>query len=117
MDEFETMARELYEAPITLAQFDKAYELVYPKPDKDSKAAITKWDKQFDLTRALYVSSPTNANITGTKWGALNALTERIDWFRNGDKPMTEGLAAAASGFETGIQQEKARILEVVSAL
>lgn len=117
MDEFETMARELYETPITLAQFDKAYETIYPKPDKDSKAAITKWDKQFDLTRALYVSSPTNANITGTKWGALNALTERIDWFRNGDKPMTEGLAAAASGFETGIQQEKARILEVVSAI
>ena len=117
MDEFEIMARELYEAPITTAQFDKAYATIYPAPKAESKAALTKWEKQFDLTKGLYVSGATNANITGTKWGALNALTERIDWYRNGDNEMTEGLSAAASGFETGIQQEKARILEVVQAL
>ena len=116
MDKFEDMARELYQTPITDAQFDKLFEMVYPKPD-DSKTALTAWDRKFDLTRGLYLSSPTNANITGTKWGALNAMTERIDWYRNGDKPMTEGLSAAASGFETGIQQEKARILEAVHAL
>ena len=117
MDNFEVMARDLFASPITTAEFDKAYELIYPKPDADAKSSLTRWNKQFDLTRGLYLSSPTNANITGTKWGALNALTERIDWFRNGDKPMTEGLSASASGFETAVQQEKARILEVVRAI
>lgn len=118
LDEFEVIARGLYETPITNAQFDKVFETVYPKPADDAKANVrTLWEKKFDIARGLYVSSPTNANITGTKWGALNALTERIDWYRNGDNPMTEGLAASASGFETSVQQEKARILEAVMAL
>lgn len=116
LDEFEIMARELYETSITDAQFDKMYEMVYPKPADDKKSSLTLWQNKFDLTRGLYLSSSTNANITGTKWGALNAMTERIDWYRNGDKPMTEGLAASASGLETAVQQEKARILEVVRA-
>jgi len=117
LDEFDAIAQNLYQTPITTAQFDKVFETIYPKPEDDKKAQLTKWESKFDLTRGLYISSPTNANITGTKWGALNALTERIDWYRNGDNPMTEGMAVAASGFETGIQQEKARILEAVMAL
>lgn len=116
LDEFEVMAKELSHASITSNDFDKMYEMVYPKPADDAKASLSKWNDKFDLTRGLYLSSNTNANITGTKWGALNAMTERIDWYRAGDKPITEGLAAAASGFETGIQQEKARILQVVQA-
>lgn len=114
LDQFDALAEELYQTPITLDQFDKAYAQVYAKPDDNSKAAMTKWTEKFDLTRGLYLASPTNRNITGTKWGALNAMTERIDWFRNGDKPISEGIAASASGFETAIQQEKAAILQAV---
>jgi len=114
VDDFSRMANELYESSLTNAQFDKIFETLYPKPADDAKASLTKWNEKFDITRGLYVSGATNANITGTKWGALNALTERIYWYRG--KTMTEGLAVAASGFETGIQQEKARILEVVSS-
>ena len=117
MDEFSIMANELYQQEITNQKFDEIYATIYPKPADDAKASLTRWNQNFDLTRGLYLSAETNANITGTKWGALNALTERIDWYRNGDKPMTEGLSASASGFETSIQQEKARILEVVSAM
>ena len=117
MDEFSTMANELFEQSITNQKFDEIYKAIYPMPEDDKKASLTRWNQNFDLTRGLYLSSPTNANITGTKWGALNALTERIDWYRAGDKPITEGLSASASGFETSVQQEKARILEVVQAL
>ena len=117
MDEFSILANDLFNQEITNQKFDEIYETIYPKPADDAKASLTRWNNNFDLTRGLYLSAETNANITGTKWGALNAMTERIDWFRNGDKPMTEGMSASASGFETSIQQEKARILEVVSAL
>ena len=116
MEEFEQEAKTLFETPLTNAQFDKMYEAIYPSPKDDAKAALTKWNEKFDLTRGLYLSAEQNANITGTKWGALNAMTERIDWFRNGDKPLTEQMSASASGFETGIQQEKSRILEMVKA-
>ena len=116
MDEFSVMANELYQQEITNQKFDEIYATIYPKPADDAKASLTRWNQNFDLTRGLYLSSPTNANITGTRWGALNALTERIDWYRTTGE-ITEGLSASASGFETGIQQEKARILEVVSTL
>lgn len=116
MERFESVAQELFQTSITDAQFDKAFETVYPKPADDTGAKTT-WQKKFDITRGLYLSASHNANIYGTAWGALNAMTERIDWFRNGDKPMTEGLSASASGLETSVQQEKTRILEAVQAL
>ena len=117
-DKFDAMAKELFEASITDAQFDKLYEQIYPKSADMSKGALTLWDKKFDLTRALYLNAPTNATITGTKWGALNALTERIDYYRGKDnEPLSEGMLSAASGFEAGIASEKAKILEAVIAL
>ena len=113
-DKFDALAQELFETPVSNAQFDKMYELIYPKPADDAKASLTRWSKNFDLTRGLYLSSPTNANITGTKWGALNAITERLDYYRA--DTLTEGMRAAASGFEAGMASDKARILEVVSS-
>jgi len=113
-DKFDALAQELFQTEITNAQFDKIYEAIYPKPEADAKASLTRWSKNFDLTRGLYLSAPTNANITGTKWGALNALTERVDYYRA--ENLTEGMRAAASGFEAGIAGDKARILEVVAA-
>ena len=114
-DKFDEMAKELFETSISTADFDKMYEMIYPKAQDMSKGAITLWDKKFDLTRALYLNAKTNETITGTKWGALNALTERIDYYRGKDgEPLSEGMLAAASGFEAGIAGEKAKILEVV---
>ena len=112
--QFESMARDLYETPITNDQFDKIFAAIYPKPADDSKASLTAWNKKFDLTRGLYLSSPTNANITGTKWGALNALTERVDYYRADN--LTPAMYAAASGFEAGIASEKSKILDAVLA-
>lgn len=113
-DQFDIEAQELFNAKITDKQFDDIFEALYPKDDDMSKGAKTLWEKKFDLTRSLYVSAPTNANIYGTKWGALNALTERIDYYRA--ENLSEGMLAAASGFESGIAGEKSRILEVVKA-
>ena len=117
LDEFETMAQELYQTAITDKQFTDLVEAIYPAPDKDSKAAFTKWTEKTDFTKALYLNSPTQEGITGTAWGALNALTERIDWFRANGKAQTEGLLVAASGLEAGVNAEKARILRAVKEL
>ena len=116
MDAFEDMATELFQTSITNQQFDNLFEALYPKPEADSKGATTLWEKKFDLTRGLYLSSPTQTGITGTAWGALNALTERVDYYREG-RGGNEGILAAASGFEAGVNTEKARILSAVRGL
>jgi phage/plasmid-like protein (TIGR03299 family) len=117
MDNFETLAKELYEAEMTNAQFDKLISEIYPAPESGSaKVAQTRWDDKVSLLQGLWNESPTNANIKNTAWGALNTLTERIDYFRTGRKG-GEALIGAASGFDPVVNAEKSRILGAVLEL
>jgi phage/plasmid-like protein (TIGR03299 family) len=116
-DEFEKSAQELFKQEITDKQFQDIVKTIYPKPEKDaSKLAITKWDNKVILLNDLYHNSPTNANIKGTKWGAFNALTERLDYFRSTRKSNSESKWASASGFDPIITAEKNKILQVVKS-
>ena len=56
-----------------------------------------------------------NHMIAGTAWGAWNALTERLDWYRGGKKGLTESILAGSSGFDPQITAEKQRLLQVVN--
>jgi phage/plasmid-like protein (TIGR03299 family) len=116
-DEFEKQAQELFKQEITDKQFADIVKKIYPKPSEDaSKLAKTKWDNKVVLLDDLYHNSPTNANIKGTKWGAFNALTERLDYFRSTRKNNSESKWASASGFDPVITAEKNKILQVVKS-
>lgn len=116
MDSFESMAKELFETAITNEQFTKLVTSIYEKPEDGSKVAETRWENKIDTLQELYLNGPTNANITGTAWGALNALTERIDYYRTG-RGANETIIAAASGFDPVVNAEKARVLTAVRSL
>jgi hypothetical protein len=49
--------------------------------------------------------------IAGNAWGALNSMTERIDWFRG----QGETKLAAASGFDVATNAEKNRLMKIVN--
>ncbi len=115
-DAFEKQAQELFKQEITDAEFSKLIRTIYPKPEKDSKGALKKWENKVVLIDDLYFNSPTNANIKGTKWGAFNALTERLDYFRSTRKNSSESKWASASGFDPVITAEKNKILQVVKS-
>jgi phage/plasmid-like protein (TIGR03299 family) len=117
MDEFETMARQLFETEVTKAQFDALVANLYPEPEDDaSKVAQTRYNQKVDLMQYLYTEGATNANIKGTAWGALNALTEYIDYYREG-RNGSEAIIGAASGFDPVVNKQKNRILDAVLAL
>lgn len=114
-DEFEKQAKALFEQSITDSEFSKLIQTIYPKPDADaSKIALTKWENKVVLIDDLYHNSPTNATIKGTKWGALNALTERLDYYRSG-RGNSETLMAGASGFDPILTAEKNKLMRLVS--
>lgn len=114
MDNFEIMAKNLYETAMTDAEFDKIIKNIYPEPETGSaKVAQTRYNDKVDLLQALWAESPTNATIKNTAWGALNTMTERIDYFRTG-KNDGEALIGAASGFDPVVNAEKARILGAI---
>jgi len=123
-DAFEAEANALYQTAISNSEFYKIVTNLYPKPEAESKAASTRWDNKVGLLSDLFVGAAdaggvedapiTGANITGTAWGALNALTERLDWYRTGRGGESDNVAEAASGFSPIINVEKAKIRSAV---
>ena len=115
MDEFDKMAQQMIETEISKAKFDEIVALAYPAPEKDSKGSFKKYNDKIDLLQAIYVGDYNNT-ISGTAWGAFNALTERLDWYRSGRGGDNESILAAASGFDPVVTAEKNRLLQLVLA-
>jgi len=115
LDAFEVEAQALFAQAISDKQFADIVEALYPKPDPTgAKVAITKYDNKLDIINDLYFTGQTNTTIKGTAWGAYNALTERIDYYRLGRKGTDTGILASASGFDPAVNAEKNRILSAV---
>ena len=115
MDEFDKMAQAMIETEISKAKFDEIVALAYPAPEKDAKGSFKKHNDKIDLINSIYVGEFNNT-IAGTKWGAFNALTERLDWYRSGRGDSNESILAAASGFDPVVTAEKNRLLQLVLA-
>ena len=115
MDEFDRMAHAMIQKEITATDFNQIILAAYPKPEKDSKGAVKKWENKIDTINDIYTGE-FNGMIAGTAWGAFNALTERLDWYRNARGGNNESILAAASGFDATITAEKNRLLTVVKS-
>ena len=113
MDEFDRLANAMIQKEITAQQFNEIVLLAYPKPDEDKKGSIKKWENKVDVINDIYTGQ-FNGMIAGTAWGALNALTERLDWHRSARGGNNESLLASASGFDATINAEKNRLLTIV---
>ena len=116
LDAFDLEAKELFESAVNDKMWNKILLSAYPKPEKDAKGSFKKWENKIDELNEIYVGS-TNGMIAGTAWGAYNALTERLDWYRNPRKGNEENAYASASGFDIATQNEKNRLLKVVKTL
>lgn len=115
IDEFDKMAQAMISTEVTKAQFDKIVSLAYPAPEKDSKGSFKKHNDKIDLINAIYVGDYNNT-ISGTAWGAFNALTERLDWYRSARGGSNESILASASGFDPVTTAEKNRLLKIVQS-
>jgi phage/plasmid-like protein (TIGR03299 family) len=116
MDEFSKLANAMIQKEITATQFNDIILAAYPKPDELSKLALTKWTNKVDLINDIYTGQYNNM-ISGNAWGAFNALTERLDWYRTGKNGKQEGILSAASGFDPMTNAEKNRLLTVVNSV
>lgn len=126
MDAFEAEAQRLYQTGVTNQEFTRLVTTLYPKPDEEKKGALTRWENKVDLLQSIYHGNadtivdgaPNTTNgTTGTAWGALNAVTEYLDWYRTARGGDGSSLAEAASGFVPAVQTEKARVYGAVLEL
>ena len=113
MDSFDIMAKTLFATEVNAKMFNEIILASYPKPEKDAKGAIKKWENKVDTINDIYTGE-FNGMIAGNAWGAFNALTERLDWYRSARGGSNESILASASGFDPAINAEKNRLLKVV---
>ena len=113
MDEFDKMAHAMIQKEVNAKTFYDILLAAYPKPEKDSKGSMKKWETKIDSLNDIYTGE-FNGMIAGTGWGAFNALTERLDWYRSARGGSNESILASASGFDPAINAEKNRLLKVV---
>ena len=119
MDLFEQEAKAMFETAVTDLQFNKIITSIYPKPEKDNKKAVKRWENNISLINDIYTDSPTNANVKGTAWGAFNALTEKLDYFGQVRKSanISETKFANASGFDAMRNANKNKLFRQVKQL
>jgi phage/plasmid-like protein (TIGR03299 family) len=113
---FEAEAKSLYQKSINDKVWLDIINAAYPKPEKDTKGSFVKWDNKVMELETIY-RGDTNFMIADTAWGAYNALTERLDWYRNPRGGNNENVMASASGFDLATNNEKQRLLKVVKTL
>jgi len=113
LDEFDKLAHAMIETEISKAQFDQIVSLAYPMPEADKKGAVKKWENKIELLEEIYVGD-TNGMIAGNAWGAYNALTERLDWFRT-SRGNDESLLMGTAGFDPVVNAEKNKLLSIVT--
>ena len=113
MDAFDKMAHAMIAKEISAKDFNDIILAAYPKPDLDTKGAVKKWENKVDMINDIYTGEY-NGMISGNAWGAFNALTERLDWYRSARGGNSESMFAAASGFDPAINAEKNRLLSIV---
>ena len=113
MDEFDKMAHAMIAKEISAKDFNDIILAAYPKPEKDNKGSFKKWENKVDMINDIYTGE-FNGMIAGNAWGAFNALTERLDWYRSARGASNEGILSAASGFDPATNAEKNRLLTIV---
>ena len=116
MDEFDKMAHAMIQTEITDKQFNDIILAAYPKPETDAKGSVKKWENKVDVINDIYTGQY-NGMIAGNAWGAFNALTERLDWYRSARGGNNESILASASGFDPMMNAEKNRLLKVVQGV
>jgi phage/plasmid-like protein (TIGR03299 family) len=116
IDEFSVMANAMIEKTITDNQFLEIINLAYPAPENDAKGSFKKHDNKVDLIQSIY-RGQYNDTIAGTAWGAYNALTERLDWYRSARGESNESIYASASGFDPVVNAEKNRLMKLVQGV
>ena len=121
VQEVERIAEGLVQVPMTTGQFAEMATGIYPKPeDETSKRAVSRWSNQINLLESIFDGNApdgdTSGQIGGTAWAGFNALTERLDWYRNSGNSIELGRTrtAQAMGIIGHLDKTKGNILSQV---
>lgn len=114
----EAEAKALFERKCTDKEFFAMVDvLIGERPDDNVRGRETKWENSRELFSQAWRGQP-NANIYGTRWGALQAMLEKNQWGRTIQKTDNglDNFAAAGLGFDDQTNRFRQNALELVRA-
>jgi hypothetical protein len=113
--EYAQFAEVLASQKITDKAFEKIVRAEFVKPVAADASPRTKNrnDRDFETIMATFKSSPTTEVGRGTRWAALNAITEWAEWGQPGD--LTTEVKARANLFGTGAAT-RAKAVKILAA-
>ena len=79
--EFAALGERLISSPMPMPQYLRYIDTLWPKPDADRKAALTRWEKRRGDLVGLYRTSALQQDAPQTAWSAAAAVTEFEQWF------------------------------------
>ena len=98
--------KQLIEAEVSDADFWKIVEGIYPRPEKDVRGSVKKWENKTDLLSALWNGSDslpggdTLSNIGKNAYRAYNVLNEHLTWYGAIRAENEENALLRAGGFD-----------------
>jgi phage/plasmid-like protein (TIGR03299 family) len=79
LDTFQQAAERMLNAELTLAEFDRIVERLWPLPDDATDRTRRNHKQRHAGLRYLIRDADTQAAIRGTRWGGYQAITEYLD--------------------------------------
>lgn len=99
---------QLLAVHLTDWQYEQVITDLFGPGDSDDKATLTRWDKKLDKLRWLFAEDDTTANVRGTGYAAVNAVTKYADWETQvNQKAKPKGMTDDAVRFLRSISGEK----------
>jgi hypothetical protein len=103
---FEKEMQALFEADMTLTQFENIVMDIFPEPEEDVRGSLKKWNNKMDTILNVWQNSTGEVeNLPNSAYKGFNVLTGWNQWHRgirkdkNGN-PNVENFLAAGSGFD-----------------
>lgn len=117
---FEEEMKTLIEQSFTDLQFKKLIATLDPKPEKDVRGSVKKWESRTELALDLWHGNAsggnTVANLEKTKYRAYNALNERLNWYTSVRAGNVDNALVKASGFDDFTNKRNLDLFKVVAA-
>lgn len=128
-EKFVAQAQAMADRAMTNAEFAKIVARIWPNPAKLTKddgstsADFERVQAIRSQVQTLFTASGTLEGLHNTQWGAYNAITEYLDWYRpvkegarkGVAKGATQELLRAETAFEGRVVAAKERIQKMVS--
>lgn len=111
-DAFQTAAERMINETLSMGEFEKITDQLWPLPDNPTDTARNNHKKRGATLRYLIRDADTQHGITGTRWAGYQAITEYLDHYTPAKTPLLRAQRAVTGP----VTELKARAFDLLTA-